>query len=143
MAISDSLASEHEGWNIANNDFRIPPGAANHEVRGWTEFNEETGILAFFPHMHTRGKDFKYVAHYPDGISEELLYSNYDFNWQESYLLFDPLPVSPGTRLECVGHFDNSDRNPNNPDPKATVTWGDQTWEEMFIGYYDIVRPLE
>ncbi len=128
---------------VINDEFEIPAGAKDHEVRAARVFSEDTGLVALFPHMHTRGKDFKYVAHYPDGAEEELLLSHYDFNWQESYQLPDPLPIPSGTRLECVGHFDNSSDNPNNPDPGATVRWGEQTWEEMFIGYYDTVRPVE
>jgi hypothetical protein len=93
--------------------------------------------------MHLRGKDFKYVAHFPDGHDEELLLSHYQFQWQESYLLPDPLLLPAGTRLECIGHFDNSKANPNNPDPSKSVRWGDQSFEEMFIGYFDKVVPLE
>lgn len=127
---------------IVNMDLRIPPGAERHEVRASKNFREETALIAFFPHMHTRGHDFRYVAHYPDGGSEDLLLSWYDFNWQEAYVLHDPLVLPAGTRLECVGYFDNSAKNPNNPDPTAEVRWGEQTFEEMFIGYYDWVRPL-
>jgi hypothetical protein len=128
---------------VVNDRFEIPPGAAAHEVRATRTLGEDTGLLALFPHMHMRGKDFRYLAHFPDGAEEELLFSHYDFQWQESYLLPDPLPLPAGTRLECIGHFDNSSANPNNPDPSATVRWGDQSWEEMFIGYFDTVRPLE
>ncbi len=128
---------------VVNDAFEIPPGVKNHEVRSEVTIREDTGLVALFPHMHTRGLDFRYVAHYPDGNEEELLFSHYDFNWQESYLLPDPRFLPAGTRLECIGHFDNSADNPNNPDPLATVTWGEQTFEEMFIGYFDTVKPVE
>lgn len=128
---------------VVHDSFRIPPGAEDHEVRAQHVFDEDTGLIGLFPHMHTRGKDFQYVAHHPDGTREELLFSHYDFNWQESYLLGDPKPLFAGTRIECIGHFDNSAGNPHNPDPQSWVTWGEQTWEEMFIGYYDVVRPIE
>jgi hypothetical protein len=128
---------------VVNNHFRIPPGAVDHEVRAESTLTEDTGLVALFPHMHTRGKDFRYVAHLPDGTSQELLLAHYDFNWQESYVFADPLPLPAGTTLECIGHFDNSAENPNNPDPGAWVTWGEQTFEEMFIGYYDLVLPAE
>jgi len=128
---------------LIDTGIRIPAGAENHEVRGEFTFTEDTGILSFFPHMHTRGKDFRYVAHYPDGTSEDLLFSNYDFNWQESYIYEDPKLLPAGTRVECIAHYDNSDGNPNNPDPKKDVLWGDQTWEEMFVGYWDKVVPLD
>jgi hypothetical protein len=93
--------------------------------------------------MHMRGKDFRFVAHLPDGTEQELLFSHYDFLWQESYILPDPLLLPAGTELECIGHFDNSQANPNNPDPGVAVRWGDQSFEEMFIGYFDKVVPLE
>ena len=128
---------------IVADSLEIPPRAANHEVRARLHFEKDRGIVSFSPHMHTRGKDFKYVAHYPDGGSEELLAVNYDFSWQEIYILPDPLFLPSGTLLEAVGHFDNSESNPNNPDPDATVGWGDQSFEEMFIGYYDYVRAVE
>ena len=128
---------------VANDRFEIPPGASAHEVRESRLLSEDTGVVSLFPHMHKRGKDFRYVAHLPDGSEQELLLSHYDFLWQESYILPDPLLLPAGTRLECIGHFDNSKDNPNNPDPTKTVRWGDQTFEEMFIGYYDLVSPVE
>ena len=134
---------EVETASVWNEALEIPPGAENFEVRAKLTIIEETGLLSLLPHMHTRGKDFRYVLHRPDGTSEDLLYSHYDFNWQESYVLRDPLLLSPGTTIEIIGHFDNSEKNPNNPDPSATVRWGDQTFEEMFIGYFDTVKPLE
>jgi hypothetical protein len=128
---------------VVNQRFTIPAGASNHEVRGEIRVGRDTGLLSYLPHMHTRGKDFKYVAHYPDGESEELLFSHYDFNWQESYVYHDPLPLPAGTTIECIAHYDNSADNPNNPDPNSEVRWGDQTFEEMFIGYFDVVWPIE
>jgi len=90
--------------------------------------------------MHLRGKDFEYRATYPDGRSEILLsVPGYDFNWQTSYRLAKPTPLPKGTRLHCTAHFDNSAGNPANPDPKKEVVWGDQTWEEMMIGWIDYI----
>jgi mono/diheme cytochrome c family protein len=128
---------------VVNDAFEIPPGASAHEVRQSRLLPEDTGVVALFPHMHMRGKDFRFVAHYPDGRAEELLLAHYDFNWQESYLLPDPLLLPAGTTLECIGHFDNSPDNPNNPDATRSVRWGEQSFEEMFIGYFDKVVPLE
>ncbi|MFT7542177.1 MAG: hypothetical protein ACI9K5_003156 [Gammaproteobacteria bacterium] len=125
--------------SVINEDFVVPAGAENFEVRAEKLIDDETGILLLVPHMHTRGKDFRFIAHYPDGGSEELLSVEYDFNWQESYLLYDPILLPGGTRLECIGHFDNSDQNPNNPDSTVEVRFGEQTWHEMFIGFYDKV----
>ena len=127
---------------VIDQSVHIPAGAENHEWRSDIVFQDEAGIISFFPHMHTRGKDFQYIAHYPDGSQEELLFTDYDFNWQESYIYPDPIALPAGTRLECIAHYDNSAGNPNNPDPNAPVYWGEQTWEEMFVGYFDRVIPL-
>jgi hypothetical protein len=90
--------------------------------------------------MHVRGRDFEYRAVYPDGTREILLsVPQYDFNWQSAYRLKSPKRLPAGTRIECTAHYDNSKGNPANPDPKKNVTWGDQTWEEMMIGYLDYV----
>ena len=128
---------------IVNQRFEIPAGAKDFEVRATKTFATEVGLLSLMPHMHTRGQDFRFVAHFPDKTEQELLFAHYDFNWQEAYILPDPLLLPAGTVLECIGHFDNSAANPNNPDPTKPVRWGDQTFEEMFVGYIDTVVPLE
>ena len=88
-----------------------------------------------------RGKDMTYIAHYPDGRAETLLsVPNYDFNWQHTYLLAEPKLLPAGTKIEVIAHFDNSTANRFNPDPTATVRWGDQTWEEMMIGFIGTVQ---
>ena len=123
--------------------FAIPPGADNHRVEASKTFHEDTLLLSFFPHMHLRGKAFRYVAHFPDGRDEILLdIPRYDFNWQNSYVLAEPKLLPRGTRMQCIAHFDNSEDNLANPDPSATVRWGDQTWDEMMIGYFD-ATPAE
>jgi hypothetical protein len=89
------------------------------------------------PHMHLRGKDMTYTAIYPDGRREIVLsVPKYDFGWQTDYWLAEPLTFPKGTKLHVAAHFDNSAANRANPDPKATVRWGDQTWEEMMIGFF-------
>ena len=120
--------------------FQIPPGADNHEVTATITFDEDTRMLAMFPHMHLRGKSFRYTATYPDKSEEILLdVPHYDFNWQNSYEFKEPKLMPAGTKLTCVAHYDNSAANLSNPDPTAAVRWGDQTWEEMMIGYFDMV----
>ena len=132
-----------EGGGIFNFEFKIPPGARGHEVVAETTMQHDVELLTLMPHMHVRGKDFQYSAHFPDGRVEVLLsVPHYDFNWQHSYRFQTPLLLPQGTRIRCVAHFDNSADNPNNPDPTKTVTWGDQTWQEMMIGWYSGVRPL-
>jgi hypothetical protein len=130
------------GGNVLNFRFAIPPGAANHEVRAERTFADDTLLTTMMPHMHVRGKSMTYVAHYPDGRQETLLYvPKYDFNWQHTYELAEPKLMPKGTRLEVIATYDNSTGNPFNPDPAATVRWGDQTWEEMMIGFYSTVVP--
>jgi peroxiredoxin len=123
---------------ITNRSFELAPGAGNIKVTSQTRFAEDTLLWSLFPHMHLRGKSFEYRAVYPDGKSEVLLsVPRYDFGWQATYRLATPLRLPAGTRVECTAYFDNSKDNPNNPDPTATVSWGDQTWEEMMIGFVD------
>jgi hypothetical protein len=120
--------------------FEIPPGDSNYEVKSNFTFNESAQLYSFMPHMHLRGKDFEYKAVFPDGTSKILLsVPRYDFSWQTYYVLKDPIAVPKGTRIECVAHFDNSTNNKYNPDPTKAVKWGDQTWEEMMIGWMSFV----
>jgi hypothetical protein len=119
--------------------FEIPPGAPNHEVKTEWILNETVELVSLMPHMHLRGKDFLYKAFYPTGESEILLnVPRYDFNWQFFYYLKEPKLLPKGTRLDCTAHFDNSPNNPANPDPAKEVRWGDQSWEEMMIGWFEI-----
>jgi hypothetical protein len=91
------------------------------------------------PHMHLRGKAYQIEAVFPDGRRDLLLkVPKYDFNWQTTYFLKEALPLPPGTKLECTAWFDNSANNPHNPDPSKTIIWGDQSWEEMNVGFMEI-----
>ncbi|HMV82791.1 MAG TPA: thiol-disulfide isomerase [Blastocatellia bacterium] len=116
----------------------IPAGDPNFESRSSFTFKEDVHIHMFMPHMHVRGKDFEYKLVYPDGKEKILLkVPKYDFNWQLTYFVKEPIAVPKGSRIECVAHHDNSANNKFNPDPSITVRWGDQTWEEMMIGWLD------
>ncbi len=128
----------------ANNRFRIPPGDGNHRVEATTRsLPVDVELLGMMPHMHLRGKSFSYEALFPNGKREVLLdVPAYDFNWQTGYLLEKPITFPAGTKVHCVAHFDNSEINLANPDPTKTVRWGDQTWNEMMIGYFDIAVPV-
>lgn len=129
---------------VANTDFVIPPQDGNFEIRSEHTFPEDVTLISLMPHMHYRGKDFKYTAVYPDGREEVILdVPNYNFDWQVYYHLEEPLKFPAGTRLECVAHMDNSPVNPLNPDPTQEVRFGPQTWEEMMIGWIDYVRDHE
>lgn len=123
-----------------NNYFKIPPGADSHEVTACFTFGRDAEIYTMLPHMHVRGKDMKYEAIYPDGRRETLLsVPRYDFNWQTMYRLEKPVPMPKGTKLLVTAHFDNSERNKYNPDPTKFVRFGDPTYDEMMIGYFDYV----
>jgi len=122
-----------------NTMFQIPPGAADYKVDAAAPHFQKAELLSFFPHMHLRGKAFEYRLVQPDGSTETLLkVPKYDFNWQLSYRLEKPLELLPGSSMEVTAWYDNSPNNPQNPDPKATVRWGEQSWEEMMIGFYDV-----
>ena len=126
---------------IRNKDFVIPEFKDNYPVAGKRRFYKDTLLLALFPHMHLRGKSFRYTAYYQDKIREpEILLDipRYDFNWQTGYQFETPKLIPAGTVIECVAHFDNSEKNFANPNPAKAVRWGDQTWDEMMIGYYDM-----
>ena len=130
------------GGMAINPRFVIPAGDGNAEVRATTPLNRDTLVTGFTPHMHVRGKDMTYIAHYPDGTEETLLsVPKYDFNWQITYELAKPKLLPKGTKLEVIAHYDNSTGNKFNPDPTKDVRWGDQTWEEMMIGFFSTVQP--
>jgi peroxiredoxin/mono/diheme cytochrome c family protein len=117
---------------------KIPAGDGNYKMEVTYTFPKDGHIIDFMPHMHLRGKDFLFEATYPDGKTEVLLsVPRYDFNWQSVYRAEKPLAMPAGTKLRCLAHFDNSDKNPNNPDASKPVFWGDQTWEEMMVGWFD------
>jgi hypothetical protein len=95
-------------------------------------------LLSFFPHMHLRGKEFEYSIIHKDKSIEPLLRVRYHFHWQMSYRLKEPRVLKAETELQAVAWFDNSRGNPHNPDPSAAVRWGEQTYEEMMVGFFDV-----
>jgi hypothetical protein len=128
------------GGMVLQPRFVIPAYDGNAEVKGVTKLQRDTVVTTYTPHMHVRGKDMLYIAHYPDGTSETLLnVPRYDFNWQITYELATPKVLPKGTEVEVIAHYDNSPANKFNPDPSKDVRWGDQTWEEMMIGFFSTV----
>ena len=124
---------------VSNNKFVIPPGAPNHRVDARLTIRDEAWLIGMLPHMHLRGKSFEYRALYPDGREEVLLkVPRYDFSWQLSYYPEKPIRLVPGTVIEAIAHYDNSPNNPSNPDPTVEVRYGDQSWEEMMFGFFDV-----
>ena len=122
--------------SATNRSISIEPGVRDDDYAALYRVNQDSVIWGFNPHMHLRGSRFAYSAVLPDGTKKPLLnVPNYDFNWQTEYRLAEPIQLPAGSRIMAEGAFDNSATNPNNPDPEDWVYWGDQSWEEMFIGF--------
>lgn len=139
----DQVKTIQEGAIAINPLFTIPPHEANHEVIGFYYAYKDQWLTTMTPHMHLRGKAFKYEAVYPDGKTEILLnVPHYDFNWQLEYILEEPKLLPRGTMVKCTAVYDNSESNLANPNPDRAVGWGDQSWDEMMIGFMDTV-PAE
>lgn len=118
-------------------DINIPPGDPRHRMESAWEFDRNAVGIALFSHMHVRGRDMSFFAKYPDGKEETLLIiPNYNFDWQLAYQYVPGMQLFPkGTQLSTVSHYDNSPFNPYNPDPTKTVTYGEQTMDEMNDAY--------
>ena len=128
------------GGSARNGTFAIEPGHSNYAVTARETIETDTYLANMMPHMHVRGKSAKYTVIRPDGSEEVALWvPRYDFNWQLRYQLEEPIFMPAGTVLEAEFHYDNSANNRFNPDPTAEVHWGDQTWEEMMLGYYGTI----
>ncbi|VTR98036.1 EF-hand domain-containing protein [Tuwongella immobilis] len=129
---------------VSNTGIRIPPNAGNHPEIASRDFPMNATITGFLPHMHLRGKAFRYEI-IPPGKSPQTVLDipRYDFNWQLYYRLASPMAVSIGTTVKATGWFDNSAKNPANPDPGKTVFWGPQTVDEMMLGYVEFLVPVD
>jgi len=123
---------------LTNDRFVIPPGVDDYRIEVHGSLPNDATLLSFFPHMHLRGKRFEFNILRVDKTAEPLLRVNYNFYWQLSYRLAEPLALPAGTVLQAVAWYDNSKNNPHNPDPDAVVRWGDQTYDEMMVGFFDI-----
>jgi hypothetical protein len=129
---------------IDNRRFKIPAGTADHRAEGRVTLQDDAVIQAIFPHAHVRGKAYEVSVKRPGGQPESILrVPKYDFNWQHTYYLEEPLKLPKGTEVTIVGWYDNSPNNRFNPDPSKEVYWGDQTWEEMLIVFFDFVTPRD
>jgi hypothetical protein len=134
----------HEIYTILaiDQEFEIPPGADNHVVHARVpRLPRDAMLLSINPHMHLRGKSFRLFTHIGDDRQILLDVPHYDFNWQHSYQLREPLPLASIDGIEFDATFDNSASNPVNPDPSQHVTWGDQTWEEMAVAFFAVSEP--
>lgn len=136
---------------LTNDHFAIPPGDADFRVEARGTLPNDAILLGFMPHMHLRGKRFEYnIIHEnknggsddkPPFEIEPLLRVNYHFHWQMSYRLAQPRFLKAGTELQAVAWYDNSAKNPHNPDPGVEVRWGEQTYDEMMVGFFDVAVP--
>lgn len=116
----------------------IPPHADNWEIAGEVTIKEAITLYAFAPHMHLRGKDIKYTLVWPDGRRQVLLnVPKFDFNWQLHYELAEPMRIPAGSKIIAVAHYDNSINNRYNPAPHKEVFWSEQSWDEMFIPWFE------
>ncbi len=134
--------------SATNGTFVIPPGDPNHRVDAEFTVNTQVTLLSLHPHMHGRGKDFEYRLAFPDGRTETILrVPHYNWHWQLWYTLAEPIVLPKGTKIECTAHFDNSASNPDNADPTKEVRWGDQSWDEMMVGFFnlafDVNMPIQ
>jgi hypothetical protein len=136
---------------LTNDHFVIPPGAPDYRVEARGTLPNDAMLLSFFPHMHLRGKRFEYnvirkkigAAGKPDHEIEPLLRVGYHFHWQMSYRLAEPRFLRAGTELQAVAWYDNSKANAHNPDADAEVRWGEQTYDEMMVGFFDVAVPTQ
>jgi hypothetical protein len=125
--------------SASNGTFKIPPGDPDYEVKASFEVQKPVKLVALHPHMHARGKSFEYRLSFPDGKTQTILsVPVYNWHWQLWYNLADPIDLPPGTKIECTAHFDNSPNNPENPDPTKSVIWGQQSWDEMMVGFFNL-----
>ena len=157
FADPSTVRRELKAGLAVNFRFRIPPGASDHPIKAEYRFDQSAVLFALMPHMHLRGKAMRFEAEYPGGRREVLLdVPRYEFDWQNIYDLAEPKAMPEGTIIHCFGRFDNSADNPNNPDSTRVVTFGEQTNDEMLIGYFNFalrdqdlalggptVRPLD
>jgi hypothetical protein len=126
--------------SASNGTFKIPPGDPDFRVDASFELAKEVTLSGIHPHMHTRGKDFEYRLVFPTGETRTILrVPAYNWHWQLWYNLDQPIVLPQGTKIECTAHFDNSKNNPENPDPTKTVIWGQQNWDEMMVGFFNLV----
>jgi hypothetical protein len=125
--------------SASNGTFKIPPGDPDYKVDASFEVQKPVKLVGLHPHMHSRGKSFEYRLTFPDGKTETILsVPVYNWHWQLWYNLADPIDLPQGTKIECTAHFDNSPNNPENPDPTKAVIWGQQSWDEMMVGFFNL-----
>ena len=135
-------AHEVRNFSIKQTKFTISPGVREVPAEGKVTIPSPTTLIGMSPHMHLRGSHMAFTATLPDGSTISLLsVPHYDLNWQAMYRPLVPLTLPAGTVITCRGAWDNSRFNESNPDPSKTVHWGEQSWDEMFLGYLLYIAP--
>jgi hypothetical protein len=125
--------------SVQNMNFLIPPGDGNYRSDASVTFDTPVKVVSVQPHMHLRGKAMRIEAAMPGGSPAPVIdVPRYDFMWQTTYFLREPLALPAGSRLDCAAWFDNSANNKFNPDANRAVPWGDQSWDEMHIGFVEV-----
>lgn len=127
---------------LTNDKFVIPPGDPNKRVEVHGSIPNDCLLLSLFPHMHLRGKAFRYNLYRKGQPMKPLLFVHYNFHWQLHYRFAKPIPLKAGDVLQAIATFDNSKDNPYNPDPTAAVYWGDGTSSGMMIGFFNVAVPV-
>lgn len=143
FADPESVEEEVITLEAVNPKFEIPAGDPDYHVSAKrSRFPEGAKLIGLAPHMHFRGKSFRMTGVWPDGREDVLLdVPRYDFNWQTNYRLEEPIVLPAGFQIACEASFDNSAENPFNPDPTVPVRWGDQSFEEMMVAFFEVAAP--
>ncbi len=145
LVYADPSKITHEVFTLAalNQELEISPGDSDAQVASKLRWFPSNGrLLSVAPHMHYRGKAFGLFS-IESGARHPLVeVPNYDFNWQHNYQFRQPLALENVDALEVEFKFDNSLDNPFNPAPHETVMWGDQTWQEMAVAFFEIAQPI-
>jgi peroxiredoxin len=125
---------------VLNTGLAIPPGAERCEVTAIAHVPMDVTARAIIPHMHLLGREIKVTATLPNGLVKPLVWiRNWDFNWQETYAFKEPVKLPRGTQITVVAYYDNSTKNPNNPNnPPKLVRWGEETTDEMCVAFLGV-----
>ncbi|MCW3098993.1 MAG: Peroxiredoxin [Chthonomonadaceae bacterium] len=134
------------GGFAINFGFNIPPGEPHYKAEGVMSVAEDEHLFAVTPHMHLLGKEMKVWATLPDGTEKPLVWiKDWDFNWQATYYLKEPMALPKGTKVHLTAYFDNSSQNPRNPNKAhpRSVTWGESTTDEMCVALCSTTKDAE
>lgn len=122
---------------VVSSRFVLPPNEPNFELQADFVFESPVVLTGVRAKMNYRGKRMKFSIEEADGIIKDIFsIPAYNYGWQPHYKLNEPLVLEAGTKIYVRGALDNSISNPTNPDPDKEVTFGLNSWDEMFTGYF-------